>query len=132
MKNEYVFPALFQMSDGINISFPDLPGCLSCADNLDEAVINAKEVLEGYLWGMEKDGESIPEPTPIDKIELQKYQIPILITVWMPVVRSEMENQLIKKTLTIPKWVNDLGEKNKVNFSQLLTQVLKEHLGIKR
>ena len=46
MKNEYAFIAVFEYADdGINISFPDLPGCLSCADvnNTEEAVKNAKE-----------------------------------------------------------------------------------------
>jgi hypothetical protein len=50
----------------------------------------------------------------------------------MPVVRDEMENKAIKKTLTIPKWLNDIAEKNKVNFSQVLQSALKEYLGVVR
>jgi len=48
----------------------------------------------------------------------------------MPIVRDEMENRAVKKTLTIPKWLNDIAEKNKVNFSQVLQSALKEYLGV--
>ena len=64
MKNRYSFIALFTAADdGISIEFPDLPGCLPCADSMDEAFQNAREALGLHLWGMEQDGESIPEPT---------------------------------------------------------------------
>ena len=46
MKDKYEFMAIFEYEkDGINISFPDLPGCLSCADTTNEAIKNAEEVL---------------------------------------------------------------------------------------
>jgi hypothetical protein len=43
-----------------------------------------------------------------------------------------MENKAVKKTLTIPKWLNDVAEKNNVNFSQVLQSALKEYLGISK
>lgn len=49
----------------------------------------------------------------------------------MPLVRVEMANKAVKKTLTIPRWLNELAEDNKVNFSQILQQGLKDYLGIK-
>ena len=55
-----------------------------------------------------------------------------IVEVWMPVVRDEMENKAIKKTLTIPKWLNDIAEENKVNFSQVLQSALKDYLGLAR
>ncbi|WAM33905.1 type II toxin-antitoxin system HicB family antitoxin [Caldicellulosiruptor morganii] len=130
-KESYVFPAIFTFNkDGITIEFPDLPGCISCADTLDEAVKNAKEVLGLYLWSMEKDDEPIPEPTPVNKLKLENNQIPMLIEIWMPLVRHEMDNKAVKKTLTIPQWLNILAEKNNINFSQVLQEALKEKLGI--
>ena len=58
MKDRYTFIALFTFEDdGISIEFPDLPGCLSCADTQEEALYNAQEVLGLYLVGMEDDGE---------------------------------------------------------------------------
>ena len=49
----------------------------------------------------------------------------------MPPVRDEMAERAVKKTLTIPKWLNDLAEENKVNFSRILQDGLKEYLGVK-
>jgi len=130
-KDRYVFPAIFTFDDdGITIEFPDLPGCISCADTLDEAVKNAKEVLGLYLWSMEKDNEPIPEPTAVNQLRLEKNQMPMLIEVWMPLIRHEMDNKAVKKTLTIPQWLNILAEKHNINFSQVLQEALKEKLGI--
>jgi len=80
---------------------------------------------------MEKDNKPIPEPTPIDKIKIEFNQVLVLVEAWMPLVRSEKDNKAVKKTLTIPKWLNDLAEKKKINFSRVLQQALKEQLGIK-
>lgn len=55
---------------------------------------------------MERDNEPIPEPTPINELKLETNQIPALTEVWMPLVRNEMDNKSVKKTLTIPQWLN--------------------------
>ena len=58
MKDAYTFPAIFhEASDGISIHFPDLPGCLPCAQTMEEAFRNAKEALQLHLYGMEEDAE---------------------------------------------------------------------------
>ena len=62
-KDRYSYVAVFSYEeDGISIEFPDLPGCLPCAekDNTEEALKNAKEALGLHIWGMEQDGEEIP------------------------------------------------------------------------
>ncbi|MBN1035800.1 UNVERIFIED_ORG: HicB family protein [Clostridium botulinum] len=130
-KDMYVFPAIFTYdNDGISIEFPDLPGCLSCADTTHEAIKMAKEALALHLYGMEEDNENIPKDTPINNLTLLENQIPMLIEVYMPLYRTAIENQSIKKTLTIPQWLNKLAEKNEINFSQILQAALKEQLGI--
>ncbi|MDU4479738.1 type II toxin-antitoxin system HicB family antitoxin [Clostridium sp.] len=131
-KDLYVFPAIFTYEDdGISIEFPDLLGCLSCGDTTEKAVEMAKEALGLHIYGMEEDNDYIPNPTPIEKIELTKNQIPMLIEVYMPMYRVAIENQSVKKTLTIPQWLNKLAEKNQINFSQVLQVALKEQLRIK-
>ena len=79
---------------------------------------------------MEKDKDEIPEPAPIDKIRLESNQAVVLVEVWMPLIRDAIENRAVKKTLTIPKWLNDLAEDKHVNFSHILQEALKERLGI--
>ncbi|MBQ3422567.1 MAG: type II toxin-antitoxin system HicB family antitoxin [Romboutsia sp.] len=131
-KDTYAFPAIFTYDDdGISIEFPDLPGCLSCSDTTDEAIKMAKEALALHLYGMEEDNDIIPKDTPVNNIKLDKNQIPMLIEVYMPLYRTAIENQSVKKTLTIPQWLNKIAEQNKINFSQVLQAALKEQLGIK-
>lgn len=84
MKDTYIYPAVFDYAeDGISIEFPDLPGCLPCADTTEEAVKNAKEAMKLHIYGMEQDGDEIPEPTPIDKIKAEKNQAIILVDVFI-------------------------------------------------
>lgn len=69
MKTCYTYPAFFYFDeDGITIEFPDLPGCLPCAQTQEEAFRNAKEALSLHLYGMEQNHDEIPEPTPVAQL----------------------------------------------------------------
>ena len=132
-KDKYIFPAIFSIeADGISVEFPDLPGCLSCGKTDDDALYMAKDALELHLFGLEEDGECIPEPSTISSLNLGKNQFVALIEVWMPPIRDEMAQKAIKKTLTLPKWLNDIAEERKVNFSQVLQNALMSYLGLNK
>lgn len=131
LADRYIYPAIFHFADdGISVEFPDLPGCFSYGNNELEAVTNAKEALELHIFGLEDDSESIPSPSHIRTITVDKNEIVVLIDIWMKPVRDYMQNKAIKKTLTIPKWLNDVAIENDVNFSQLLQTAIKNYLGI--
>jgi len=133
LRNRYVYPAIFHYADdGISIEFPDLPGCITFGDSDTEAINNAKEALELHLYGLEEDKEHIPNPSHIQDIKLDTNETIILIDIWMKPVRDYMHNKAIKKTLTIPKWLNDIAIENNVNFSHLLQSAIKDYLGIKK
>jgi len=130
--DKYLFPAIFEPGEvkGYCVTFPDLPGCITEGDTLEEALHMAKDALELHLYGMEEDGDCIPDPTPPEKVKAPEGGFVTIIEVWMPLIRDEMANKAVKKTLTIPKWLNDLAEKKQVNFSHFLQVSLKKHLGI--
>lgn len=130
--DRYIFPAIFEPGErsGYTVNFPDLPGCITEGDSMEEALHMAKEALELHLYGMEEDGDLIPNPTRPEDLKIPEKSFVSLVEIWMPIIRDEMENKAIKKTLTIPKWLNDVAEKNNVNFSQVLQSALKEYLGI--
>ncbi len=133
MKDRYSFVAIFDIADdGISIEFPDLPGCLPCADTLDEAVDNAREALGLHLWGLEQDNEEIPTPTTIQNIQLKKNQVPAVIDVFMPAFRDKLNNRFVKKTLSLPAWLADLADKDGVNCSKVFQNALAEYLGVKQ
>jgi len=131
---KYYFPAIFDPGtdneQGFTITFPDLPGCITEGSNMDEAVYMAKDVLVGFLYGMEEDGEEIPDASNPSSIELPEGAFISIIEVRTDYIRDEIENKAVKKTLTIPKWLNDAAEKENINFSQLLQFAIKERLGI--
>jgi len=129
MKKRYEFIAVFNYADdGISIEFPDLPGCLPCADTTEEAIKNAKEAMGLHLFGMERDGDEIPEPTPLEKIQLESGDIPILIDVFMPTVRDRMKTRFVKKTLSLPAWLADQADAEGVNFSKVFQNALIDYL----
>lgn len=132
-KDYYIYPAVFNYEDKqITISFPDLPGCFSCGKDDQDALFMAKDALGLYLVSAEEDGEELTAPSKLNDIDLKKNERAVLIEVNMPLFRETVQNTSVKKTLTIPKWINDLAEKNKVNFSQVLQTALKNVLGINR
>ena len=130
-KEHYTYPAIFSYDDdGISIEYPDLPGCFSCANDTDTALSMAKEALALHLSSMEDDNDEIPIPSAINTIELEHGQVIVLVDVWMPIYRDKIKYSSVKKTLTIPKWLNDLAEENHINFSQLLQTSIKDQLGL--
>lgn len=131
LKDNYVFPSIFSYDDdGISVEFPNLPGCFTFGTTTQEAIDRAKEAMALHLSSMEDDYEEIPQPIDIKLITVESNQSLVLIDVWMPIYRNKIKYASVKKTLTIPKWLNDAAEENHINFSQLLQESLKEHLGI--
>ena len=131
MKNNYAYIAIFDYADdGISVSFPDLPGCFTCADagDTETALKNAKEAMGLHLFGMERDNDSIPEATPITKISLEKNQVPVLIDVFMPAIRATAKTAFVKKTLSLPAWLAAMADEKKVNCSKLFQEALKSFL----
>ena len=81
-KDCYVYPAIFTYEDdGISVEFPDLPGCLTCVDTIEEAIKMAKEALGLHLYGIEEENETLPVASNIRDLSLEKNQIPILIDI---------------------------------------------------
>ena len=68
---------------------------------------------------------SIPSASNPASIQTKDNQVIGLIEVWMPPFRSEIENKAVKKTLTIPHWLDKMGKANNVNYSQVLQDALK-------
>ena len=128
----YRYPAIFYYDDdGISMDFPDLPGCLPCAENTEEAVNNAEECLALHLYGMEQDGDEIPKPTDIREIKPGSGGVIVLVEAFMPALRDRERNRYVKKTVSIPSWVDAEGQRAHVNFSQILQQAIIDKLNLR-
>ncbi|MBT9155081.1 MAG: hypothetical protein DDT37_00046 [Firmicutes bacterium] len=133
MMDKCIYPAVFEPCEegGYTVVFPDLPGCITEGDAVDDALAMAKEVLELYLYGLERKAEKMPPPSNPAVCSVPAGGFVSLVEAWMPAVRYDMATKSVKKTLTIPSWLNDHAEQQGINYSQLLQAALKEHLGVK-
>lgn len=130
-KDRYVYPAIFNYAeDGISVSFPDLPGCLTCAHDTETALARAREALGLYLVDLEDEGDPIPAPSALSALTLDEGDEPTLVDVFMPAIRSRVKYPSVKKTLTVPAWLNAAAEAAHINFSQVLQDGLKTRLGL--
>ncbi|MCM3337463.1 MULTISPECIES: type II toxin-antitoxin system HicB family antitoxin [unclassified Paenibacillus] len=132
---KYIYPAVFSPGEpdegGFTVTFPDLPGCVTEGDTLDEALYMAKDALGGHLYLMEDDNDDIPQPSKPDVIQLEAGEFVSLIQANTDFVRERIRNKAVNKTLTIPKWLNDAAAEEGINFSQTLQDALKQKLGVK-
>lgn len=114
-------------NNGFGVYFPDLPGCVTYGSDIDDARKNAKEALELHIYGMQEDGDCIPEPQQFIA-DTNKGDCVLAITIYPELVKNELDNRRVKTNCTIPAYLKREGEKEGVNFSQLLEYALKELL----
>lgn len=122
------YPAIFTLEDNQYwVEFIDLQGCFSDGTTLSEAMENAKEAMGLFL----EDLTEYPKcTTDIKNIQLDDNQIISFVTVNLEEHKKKYENKSVKKTLSIPAWLNTLAEKESINFSQLLQKALMETLNV--
>ena len=128
--SRYVYLAILEPEDGLyNVSFPDLPDCYTCGDDLADALHMAEDVLGGYLSRLEEKGESAPSPGT-NEVIVPSGATTSLILADTEEYRRLHSNRAVKKTLTIPSWLNEAAEARCINFSQVLQEALRSTLGI--
>ncbi len=127
----YFYPAVFTFAPGqeIAVTFPDL-NCATSGENTNDALLSARELLGCVLFGLEEDGEEIPEPTPLPNVELEANERALLIDVYMPSIRQANVNRSVNRTVTLPAWLNAAALERNINFSQVLQDALKTQLHI--
>ena len=128
---KYAYPAVFQKEGELySIAFPDLESCYTSAESVQEGLEMANDVLCLTLYEMEQEGETIPEPSGVNEVAHDDDAFVSLVACDTDWYRRFYESKSVKKTLSIPAWLNDLAEKNALNFSQVLQDALKNKLGI--
>jgi antitoxin HicB len=128
---KYVYPAIFTEEEcGYSVNFPDLESCYTSAENLSDAIKMAEDVLCLTLYDMEEEGTPIPAATSIKEIKTGNSEFATLIGCDTIEYRKFYDNKAVKKTLTIPSWLNTMAERENVNFSAVLQSALKNELHI--
>jgi predicted RNase H-like HicB family nuclease len=131
---KYVYPVIFTPEDGnMLVSVPDLPGLHTFGKDLADAIYMAQDAIEMWLWDAENKGEPIPKASP--KADLERHLeheegIVSFVAADTDEYRRQTETRAVKKTLSIPAWLNDKAEKANAPFSRILQEGLKEYLHV--
>ena len=132
MKKELtVYPAIFtKMNDDGNyyiIDFIDLKNCITEGETIQEAYYMAQDAMGLFLDELVR----FPAPTlDFSNIELKENQFISFVSIDMDYYRKKYNNKSVKKTLSIPSWLDTIAEKENINFSQLLQEAIKNKLEI--
>ena len=134
------YPAcFFREGSGYSVIFPDLNHLATCGDTLEDAFGAAVDCLAGYLFEAKKDGDAVPAPSTLQSVsledvakdlELDNYHDAFvnIVTVDAEEYAKTHFNKAVKKTLTIPQWLNDSATAAGLNFSQVLQEALMQKI----
>lgn len=131
MNDKFFYPALFHKEDGGGfwVSFPDIPECLTQGTDMSQAYEMAVDALGLALADRIKEN-NVPVPTSIDFLVIAENSYPVIIEFDLLEYKKKHSSRAVKKTLTIPEWLNDEAIKKNINFSAVLQEALKAQLGI--
>ena len=133
----YVYPAVFYEEEGkISVIFPDLGNLATFGDNVADAMRMAQDACGLHLFTALRDGDPLPAPSPLGEINpaaiLKEFEMESaaesafvnMVLVDMTEYARQHSDKAVKKTLSIPMWLNTLCEEKSINFSKVLQDVL--------
>lgn len=127
----YTYPAIitYLEDDDAEIFFPDFDQitCVGTQD-MDEIITASQDMLSLAISDYMDCGKELPAPSKIT--DCKENSITVLVNIWLPYHRAQEKIQYVKKTLTIPVWLDLLSKERNVNYSALLVKALKEELGL--
>ena len=135
-----IYPAcFFKEENGYAVIFPDLDGLATCGETLEEAMEMAVDCLAGYLYSLKQDGKPAPKPSDVQAVDINRVAAELeiddaqetfvnLVSVDVPSYAKSHFERSVKKTLTIPEWLNNAALEKGLNFSQVLQEALKQRL----
>lgn len=129
---KYAYPAVFtpEENGAYSVNFPDLESCYTCGDNLTDSIMMAEDVLAFVLYGYERDEKIVPVPSNIETFHLQPGEFVNYIACDTLAYRKMHSNRSVKKTLSIPEWLNEAAERAGINFSGVLQDALMKQLNL--
>ena len=130
MNKIYYYPAVFTSEEvGFSVRFPDFAGCFTEGDTIEEAYKMATSAIG--LYAQKEDGNfDFPKASAPKDVALDKDEFLVLIEFDLIEYLKNTSDKSVKKTLTIPSWLNNLAEQNNVNFSNVLQNALKDYLNV--
>lgn len=120
------YPALFHKAEdgGFRISFPDIPECLTQGDDMTQAYEMAVDALGLALTCREKEHQPLPSASDLTVITPEPDSFLVIVEFDMLAYKKRTNSRAVKKTLSIPQWLNEAAMEQGLNFSQILQEAL--------
>lgn len=123
-----VYPAVFTPyedgSGGYAVEFPDLPGCVTGGDDMAEAIFMAEDAASGWVLTELEDGKKAPRASKLTDIATEPGQFVNMVALDMDAYAAKYGSRAVKKTLTIPAWLNTYAEEHGISCSSVLQEAL--------
>ena len=132
MKTDFVYPAIFEeeVEGGYVVEIPDLPGCVTGGDTLEKSFSMARDAIGIYLSVLEDEKKEAPAASSPAKFYAAGKGFVALVDVDMLSYKQRHNKRAVKKTLSIPQWLNTMAEREGINFSNVLQKALRERLRV--
>ncbi len=120
------YPAIFHKAEegGFWISFPDFPECFTEGDDMEQAYEMAADALGIAITSRETENVPIPQASEPSTICLEADSFLVVVEFDMLAYKKRTSSRAVKKTLSIPEWLNEEAAALGVNFSQVLQEGL--------
>lgn len=136
------YPAIFYYTpeeEGYYVYFPDIEGAGTQGDTIEDALFMASEYLGIVASDIVESEGKLPNKSSIKKLSIvddfpfkddEEFNVyydeekSFISMVYVDLTDYFASKELVKKTLSIPKWSNDLGNKLNINFSKILTDAI--------
>ena len=125
------YPAIFHVAEegGFWITFPDIPECMTQGDDMQEAYEMAVDALGLALTSREQEKQEIPSPSALSEIHIDINEYCVIVEFDMLAYKKRTNPKSVKKTLSIPEWLNEEATALGINFSQVLQEALIQKVG---
>ena len=124
------YPAVFHRAEegGYWITFPDIPECITEGDSMEEAYNMEVDALGVALTDRIKEKQDLPKASDVDNIK--EDGTVVVIQFDLAEYNRKHNNRAVKKTLSIPEWLNEEALAMNINFSQVLQEALLERINV--
>ncbi|MDR1156915.1 MAG: type II toxin-antitoxin system HicB family antitoxin [Oscillospiraceae bacterium] len=119
---EYVYPAVFHPNEdgSYTIVYPDLPGCISEGKSLANALVMAQSALSQWVQYLLETSRDIPKSSPVKDIPIEGEEF---VT---PVRCESKDKRAVKRTVSIPKWMDERVATSGLSLSRVLQDALSQ------
>ena len=125
---------IYQNENGYTVTAPDLPGCVSEGETIEEAFEMIVDAASGWVLDELEEGRTPPKSSNILDIKPDEYPGGVVSVAVLDIdAYAELYgSKAIRKNCTLPLWLNKQAEAAHNNFSAVLQEALINKLGIQK